>query len=157
MHKFQRNTLSLMLIILLVVCSLLPSRFFFRTLPKNVLPADQLAPQPQDINGYPGPPCPKPPATPGALCQFHSKFHSANPLLPKFIPNSRRIISPQTPFPPLSLLHRLPFIYSLIPTFITLSSYLMSCPIYLMLLILNLMFIIPLIYVSFNKLNYQPY
>ena len=63
MHKFQRNTLSLMLIILLVARSLLPS-FFFRTLPKIVLPADQFAPQPQDINGYPGPPCPKPPATP---------------------------------------------------------------------------------------------
>ena len=130
MHKFQRNTLSLMLIILPVVCNLLPSRYF-RKLPKTVLPADQLAPQPQDINGYPGPPCPKPPATPVHCVNATHKISPPSlqySELPKIhgqlLQNNAplQLLSPLIPPSPTSL-HLLPYpqIYYLILLFNVLS------------------------------------
>ena len=154
---------------LLFACRFLPSRFF-RTLPKTVLPADQVAPQPQDINGYPSPLCPKIPATPVhyPLCQCYSQnFTSLSAILPApkihgQLPSNNpplKILSPlipPSPTPPAFTSSPNSFITPYPPTINTLIPPLLSYPIYLMLLILYLMFVIPLIYVSFNKLNYQP-
>ena len=105
-------------LMLLFARCLLPSRFF-RTLPKTVLPADQLGPQPQDINGYPGPPCPKPPATPGALCQFHSQFPSTNSPLPKFIPQLPQNESLPRKALPLIPFHRLFLSFNSLPNILS--------------------------------------
>ena len=115
MHKFQRNTLTLMLKILPVVRSLL------RTLPNTFLPADQLAPSPRistDILAL----LAQNPQQPPVHCVNSTPSFTLQILRsPKFIPNSHNIIlfpkllSPPYPsfttfpsFTPLSL-HLLPY------------------------------------------------
>ena len=116
MHKFELKYLNLMLVILPVVCSLLPSRFF-RTLPKTDLPADQLAPSPRISTDILALHAQNPQQTPVHYVNSTPSFTLPIPRSPKFIPNSPNIILLPNSFPPLippspTSLHLLPYLIS---------------------------------------------